>query len=166
VRARKYKKAGDDLLAGAIRSMLELNDGIAPVVEALGDGAIHACTDVTGFGLVGHASEMASASGVTLVVDADRLPVLPGALDLVSEFLPCGGRANMRHFRALDVADGVATARHLIALDPQTSGGLLLSVDPTRADELLGLLSSRLASACAIGRVEPAGEQGARVRLV
>jgi selenide,water dikinase len=165
VRARKYKKAGDDLLAGAVRSMLELNDGIAPIIEALG-GAIHACTDVTGFGLVGHASEMVAASGATLVIDADRLPVLPGALDLVSEFLPCGGRANMRHFRALDVADSVSTARHLIALDPQTSGGLLLSVDPSRADELLGLLSGRLASACAIGRVEPPGGQGARVRLV
>jgi selenide,water dikinase len=165
VRARKYKKAGDDLLAGAVRSMLELNDGIAPIIEALG-GAIHACTDVTGFGLVGHASEMVAASGATLVIEADRLPVLPGALDLVSEFLPCGGRANMRHFRALDVADSVSTARHLIALDPQTSGGLLLSVDPSRADELLGLLSGRLASACAIGRVEPPGGQGARVRLV
>jgi selenide,water dikinase len=166
VRARKYKKAGDDLLAGAVRSMLELNDGIAAVVEALGDGAIHACTDVTGFGLVGHASEMAAASGVTLVVDADRLPVLPGALDLVSEFLPCGGRANMRHFRALEVADSVSTVQHLIALDPQTSGGLLLSVEPSRAGELLGLLSGRLARASAIGRVEPAGGQGARVRLV
>jgi selenide,water dikinase len=167
VRARKYKKAADDLLAGAVRSMLELNDGITAVAGALGAGAIHACTDVTGFGLVGHASEMAAASGVTVVIETDRLPVLPGALDLVSEFLPCGGRANLRHFKPLDVAESVSTVRHLIALDPQTSGGLLLSVDPSRAEELVSFFSDRSGGAAsAIGRVEPTNDRGPRLRLV
>jgi len=165
VRARKYGRAADDLLAAAVVTMLQLNDGLAAVAGHLPDGSIHACTDVTGFGLVGHASEMAEASGATLVIEAARLPAIPGALDLVTEFLPCGGRANQRHFRALEVGEQVPMARHLIAMDPQTSGGLLVAVAAEAADRLVELLAGRAVSATIVGFVAPRGEAGIRVRL-
>ena len=99
----------------AIASMKRLNDAPVCALAGLPAGAVRACTDVTGFGLAGHASEMAAASGVTLVIRTGALPVLPGAVELVMEFLPCGGRANRRHFGAIRVDDDVraGTASHL-----------------------------------------------------
>ena len=163
VRARKYGQGGDDLLDAAVRSMTQLNDVVVALAPAA-PGAIHACTDVTGFGLAGHATEMAAASGATLVLEAEALPVLPGALELAKEFLPCGGRANARHFQEIAVADGVAPERHLLCLDPQTSGGLLLAVDPGAAGGVAARLAAAGRPAWRIGRVEPGG--GARVRLM
>jgi selenide,water dikinase len=163
VRARKYGKGDDGLLEAAVHSMTQLNDVVVALSSEL-PGAIHACTDVTGFGLAGHATEMAAASGTTLVLDAEALPVLPGALDLAKEFLPCGGRANARHFQAIAVAGGVAPERHLICLDPQTSGGLLLAVDPGAVDDVVARLDAAGRPAWRIGRVT-AGNGSARVRL-
>jgi selenide,water dikinase len=137
VRARKYGNASDELLAAAVESMTRLNDDVLALMDALPAGAIHACTDVTGFGLAGHATEMAAGSNVTIELRADGLPALAGALDLVAEFLPCGGRANARHFKGLAVADGVRSDRHMLCLDPQTSGGLLLAIDPAHAGAAL-----------------------------
>jgi selenide,water dikinase len=128
-------------------------------------GAIHACTDVTGFGLAGHATEMALASGTTLVIEATELPVLPGALELAKEFLPCGGRANARHFRGVSVADGVAPERHLLCLDPQTSGGLLLAIDPDAAGDALARLDAAGRPAQRIGTAVDARD-GACILLV
>jgi selenide,water dikinase len=166
VRARKYEHATDAQLDAAVASMLELNDGICRALDALPAGAIGACTDVTGFGLAGHASEVAAASGVTLRIDAEALPVLPGALELSAEFLPCGGRANKRHFEALEVGPAVAPARHLVALDPQTSGGLLVTVAPESAAALTDALSGRAPATRVIGRVEARAGDGTLVRLV
>jgi selenide,water dikinase len=166
IRARKYGKATDQQLQGAIECMTRLNDGIGRALAALPDGSIRACTDVTGFGLAGHASEVAAASGTTLRLEAEKIPVLPGALDLADEFLPCGGRANGRHFRAMDVASGVAPERHLVTLDPQTSGGLLLTVDPAAVDRLRAALDGWALVAEPIGRVEARSAEGHRVLLV
>jgi selenide,water dikinase len=146
--------------------MLQLNDCVTAALDALPAGSIRACTDVTGFGLVGHASEMAAASGVTMVLEAGAIPVIAGALDLVTEFLPCGGRANMRHFRALEVSDHVPAARHLIAIDPQTSGGLLMAVEPGLEAGLMELLAGLGSTVAAVGRVDPADSRGIRVRVV
>ena len=163
VRARKYGQGDDCLLDGAVRSMTELNDVVVTLATDL-PGAIHACTDVTGFGLAGHATEMAAASGAMLVIAADDLPVLPGALELAREFLPCGGRANARHFQSIDVAPGVAPERHLVCLDPQTSGGLLLAVDRDAADDISARLDAAGRPGWRIGTVV-AGSSIARVRL-
>ena len=165
VRARKYRSADDELVAGAVRSMLQLNDCILAVLDSQPKGSIRACTDITGFGLVGHATEMAAASGHTLVIETARVPLIPGALGLVTEFLPCGGRANLRHFRALEVTERVAAERHLICLDPQTSGGLLLAVNSTRLEPVLSVLEGLGSEAAVVGRVEPADGRGIRVRL-
>ena len=163
VRARKYGHGDDCLLEAATRSMTQLNDVVVSLLSEL-QGAVHACTDVTGFGLAGHATEMAAASGTTLVIGAGDLPVLPGALELAKEFLPCGGRANARHFQSIDVAGGVAPDRHLICLDPQTSGGLLLAIAPDRADEAVARLDGKGRPVWRIGTVVD-GSDGARVRL-
>ena len=94
---------------------------------------VSACTDVTGFGLAGHAAEMAAASGVTIAIDTDgaaRSSKAPRAGG--SEHLPGGGRTNAAHFgpRRPDRPGSVTPAMRLVCFDPQTSGGLLLAVDP------------------------------------
>jgi selenide,water dikinase len=167
VRAERFGRATKPELDGAIAVMRRFNGGPIGVAKAT-PGAVHACTDVTGFGLAGHASEVASASGVTVEIDAAALPVLPGAERLAAENLPCGGRANARHFRNLAVEDTVDPARHLLCLDPQTSGGLLLAVAPDRAD----VFAARLAEAGgddwrghAIGRVVARDPRGTLVRV-
>ena len=165
VRARKYERATDADLQPAIDTMLRLNDAPVCVLAGLPPGAIHACTDVTGFGLAGHASEIAAASGVTLVIRTGALPVLPRVEELVMEFLPCGGRANRRHFGAIRVDDDVRPERHLICLDPQTSGGLLLSVPAGAAGSIRATLASVGVDAQAIGSVEVRHADEALVRL-
>jgi selenide,water dikinase len=126
---------------------------------------VGACTDVTGFGLVGHASEMATASGVAMAIDTARLPVLPGALRLAAEFMPCGGRANLKFFRSLQVSPDVDTARHLVCLDPQTSGGLLMAVRADAAGHVLGRLADAGVEAATIGQVERRDADAPLVRL-
>ena len=127
---RSGRTAPEDL-AKAIKIMVELNRAASEVATSLPRGFIGACTDVTGFGLAGHASEIAQSSGVTLFIDASAVPVLDGALELAALFLPCGGRDNQHHFnQRVVVGADVTLERHLLCLDPQTSGGLLLSVAP------------------------------------
>jgi selenide,water dikinase len=92
---------------------------------------------VTGFGLFGHAHEMAERSGVRIELDAERFPVLPGALAVASEGLRTGGDARNRDFveRALDI-DGVPDELVLLGFDPQTSGGLLISLPADKGSVL------------------------------
>jgi selenide,water dikinase len=133
--------------------MKRFNRDVACAAAAMPAGSIRSCTDVTGFGLAGHASEIASASGVSIEIDAAALPVLPGAAKLAAENLPCGGRANARHFNKLAVGPGVDPALHLLCLDPQTSGGILASVDPMRSEEFLSRLATAGGRGWRIGRV-------------
>jgi selenide,water dikinase len=165
VRARKYGSGSDAELDAAVRSMVQLNDRPAQVAASLAAGTVGACTDVTGFGLLGHATEMASASGVSIVIDTARLPVLPGALRLAAEFLPCGGRANLKFFRSLHVSPHVDAARHLVCLDPQTSGGLLMAVRADATGHLIGRLTDAGVEATTIGHVDRRGADGPLVRL-
>jgi selenide,water dikinase len=129
--AIKFERAPESLVRHAIESMLTLNKSAADALQALEPGTVHACTDVTGFGLAGHASEMAAASGVTIAIEADRVPLLDGVRAIASQNMPGGSRTNAEHFGA-----GVTFARELpldlvqLLHDPQTSGGLLAAVDP------------------------------------
>jgi selenide,water dikinase len=118
---------------------------------------VSACTDVTGFGLAGHATEMAQASGVGLAIKASSLPALPGALDLAREFLPCGGRANLKFFEGFSAAPDVPVERHFLCLDPQTSGGLLVAIRPDAADDVANTLQAAGVVAAIIGEVVPKG---------
>ena len=165
-RATHYGRGTAAQMECAVESMAMLNRRAAEAAAALPPGAVRACTDVTGFGLAGHASEIASASRVTLVISAATLPLLDGVLDLVAEFLPCGGRANQRHFSSRIAVDAaVPVPLHLVCLDPQTSGGLLLAVDRAHTNDLLARLAERGVLGAAIGHVAPPDPDGALVRI-
>lgn len=160
--ALKFGRVSGRVVDAAVRSMTALNRDAAQVLVRAG-GAVHGCTDVTGFGLIGHAAEMAAASGCAIEVDAARVPVLDGALSLAAGNLPGGGRTNRDHFGAL-VTAGPGVTPGLIDLfyDPQTSGGLLAAVDPAEAAHLLEALASAGVAAAAVGRCV-AGAPGIRL---
>ena len=104
--------------------------GGAALLERVSPAVVHACTDVTGFGLIGHASEMAAASGCSLEIDAGAVPLLEGARALVRGNIPGGGRTNREHFGARRRRGGRASTATwwTSCYDPQTSGGLLVAV--------------------------------------
>jgi selenide,water dikinase len=152
--ALKFGRAPEHAVAGAVRSMVALNDRAAAVLADMPAGAVHACTDVTGFGLIGHASEMASASGGTVHVEAARVPILEGALALGRKNLPGGGRSNEEHFGARTVLSASLDSDLAAVLyDPQTSGGLLIAVASPEAGLLLERLRSAGVDASRIGEI-------------
>jgi selenide, water dikinase len=128
--------SGDErATTAAIAGMRRLNRDDAAALRAAAPG-VHAATDVTGFGLAGHASEVAERSGAVLVIEGDRLPAYPGVLDAAERGVRTGGDARNRTYVA---GRWVATAAEPIvalAFDPQTSGGLLAAVDPAVVDGL------------------------------
>jgi selenide,water dikinase len=135
----------------AIESMLELNRAAADAIRPLEPNAV---TDVTGFGLLGHTVELADRSGVRVVLDADALPALPGALELAADGVCTGGDRRNREFAAPHVESTASEAREALAYDPQTAGGLLASVPTERAAVLEATLAAEGLLATRIGRVE------------
>ena len=140
--AIKFDRAPSALVDEAVASMQTLNREAAEALATLPTDAVHACTDITGFGLAGHASEMAAASDVTLVLNADRIPAFAGILGLVSANRSGGLASNLEHFSSRvqvelsDTAVRPESADLLMSLvhDPQTSGGLLIATSPESAD--------------------------------
>ena len=117
---------------------------------------IHGLTDVTGFGLLGHALEMARGSGLTVEIDAHSIPLLPGVEALAREGVRTGAAArNWESYGdAVRAPAGLPDWRRDILADPQTSGGLLIAVDPQVADQVLTLARSRgFREATVIGRM-------------
>ncbi len=152
--AVKHERAGEDLIAAATESMVRLNRAAAIAARSLPHGAVSACTDVTGFGLAGHASEVATASRVTLIFDAAALPLLPGADALAATNRSGGGRTNEEFFGGgVSMAPEVPETLRLVAFDPQTSGGLLLALDPAEAEAFLERAVTAGVPACRVGRV-------------
>lgn len=100
---------------------------------------VNGCTDITGFGLLGHLHEMAEASGVSMIVNRLHLPLLSGALDFADMgIIPEGAHANRAFYRKwIDCGSSEADGLEMICYDPQTSGGLLFSMEPAAAEELL-----------------------------
>jgi selenide,water dikinase len=161
--AIKAGRAPEDLVAAAVASMTTLNRAAAETLAGFA-GHVHACTDITGFGLFGHATEMATASGVTLVFSADRLPLLPGVLAFAASSRSGGLFSNRSHFAAgIDVDLAIGRDLHDACYDPQTSGGLLVAVDPSAADRLLAALKSAGVPAVAVGRAD--ASRGRHVQL-
>ena len=162
--AIKFDRAPGPAVRAAIASMTALN---ARAADVLGRFAadVHACTDITGFGLIGHATEMAAASRVTLDIQSGDLPVLEGVRDLASTNRSGGMGSNREHFAAGTSLDaGVDPALVDIAFDPQTSGGLLVAVAAGAADAILAAMTAAGAGAAVVGRVSAAG--AFRVRLL
>lgn len=151
--ALKFGRAPQPAIDAAIRSMTTLNRAAAGVLERAAAGDVHACTDITGFGLIGHASEMAVASACSLEIDSARVPMIDGARELVAGNIPGGGRTNREHFgRAVHVAPHVDASLVDLLYDPQTSGGLLIAVAESKAEALRAALTSAGVPAVRIGR--------------
>jgi len=127
--AIKKNKAEPAWIAAAVQSMTTLNKRAADVIQQ-GEFRVHAMTDVTGFGLIGHARELALASNVTLQFFSQDMPALPGALECIRAGYVPGGLKNNRDFAECLVGYEAAISDDLKTLlfDPQTAGGLLVSV--------------------------------------
>ena len=134
----------------SIEQMLTLNRGTCDALRSLD---VHACTDVTGFGLLGHAREMALASKVTLEISAGAIRFLPGAIEYSQAGAHSGGLRNTREFveSCVKMASGIPAEIEALLYDPQTSGGLLVSLDENAAAQLL----QERPEAYVIGRVLP-----------
>jgi selenide,water dikinase len=118
-------------LAAAIDSMLVLNRRAAELVQQV---EFHALTDITGFGLLGHACEVAQSSGVALRFALDRLPFLPGARDYAEQNLfPGGACNNQRTYQELIAFGDLEEEMQMLLLTPETSGGLLIALSPPEA---------------------------------
>ena len=163
--ALKFERAPERVVEEAVRSMLTLNRAACEALNGLAPGAVHAVTDITGFGLLGHASEMAAASRCMLVIDAESVPLLPGALALVPGNVPGGGRTNAEHFAAAIRIDR-GLGGHLLQLlhDPQTSGGLLAAIEPRYRADALAAFAAAGVSAWEIGEAAAASDRMVALR--
>ena len=152
--AIKFDRVDPALAAEAVLSMRTLNRAAAEALQALPAGAVHACTDITGFGLIGHASEMAAASGVTVTIEAGRVPVFTGVLAIARLNRSGGLGSNQEYFAAgVSVEAGVDADREAILYDPQTSGGLLIAASGQAADGVALALASAGVTASRVGSV-------------
>ena len=150
-----------EILDGAVRSMLRLNRVAAQIAQGCG---ARGATDITGFGLLGHASEMVEASGAGLLISALRLPLLPGARDLAERGTFSGGmKRNRRHLETtlgerLAIDATLSPGMAGLLTESETSGGLLFSVASDRAVEVTAAFAARGESCAEIGEVtrEPA----------
>ncbi len=170
--AAKQGVCDAETLAGAVRWMETLN---AAACEAMVEVGVHACTDVTGFGLIGHLQGMVAGSGVGARIELSAVPVLPGARELLAGGVAPGGThrnydsvgqlVDWPPVRAGGWRDGVSKEERLLLCDAQTSGGLLMAVAPDKLDALLTALAKRGVAVRAVighmttkgGRIEVGG---------
>jgi selenide,water dikinase len=155
--ALKRGQLPEDQYAAAVRWMGELN---AATARAMLEYDVHAATDITGFGLIGHASKMADGSNVTLRIEESDLPLMAGALECCRAGMIPGGSKRNREFYAptVRISDEVADEIAELIFDPQTSGGLFIALPPTDALKLLAdLQAAGNMDAAIVGRVEPRG---------
>jgi selenide, water dikinase len=148
----KFAKAPPDVASASLETMLTSGKVAA---EAMREFGVKGATDVTGFALLGHAWELARASRVTIEIDSHRVPLLPGALDLATAGLLTSGDKTNREYVGEDVviADSISKQISNLLYDPQTAGGLLISIPLESADALLAMLRKTYPYATDIGRV-------------
>jgi selenide,water dikinase len=169
--ALKRDKAQEFWVNAATQTMASLNRPAADVLRRLdgvGNGAspVHAATDVTGFGLIGHAKEMAGGSGVSLRIDHQEIEYLPGAVEAAHGKFFSAGLKNNREFAQDQVrfAPSVSEDFRALLFDPQTSGGLLASLAPEAARRAVEALRQGGVSASVIGEVLP--KQSALIEII
>ena len=152
--AIKKGAASEESIRAAVDSMSTLNRTACEVALRF---PIHGATDITGFGLLGHAREMAIGGKVSLVLDHAAIELLPGALDYARQgFLPGGLMRNIEFIAGcVEFADGISDDLRNLFFDPQTSGGLLFSVDSASATDLVAALRERGLPAQEVGEVIP-----------
>ncbi|ACT02775.1 selenide, water dikinase SelD [Paenibacillus sp. JDR-2] len=146
----KKDKLSDEEVQRVTDVMATLNKTAAETMEPYN---VHACTDVTGFGLIGHSLEMAKGSGVGIRIHANEVPVLPRVRELAEEgFVPGGTKNNFAHVQdSITFPDALDQIGQWILCDAVTSGGLLISVEGDQAEELLGKLKQSGVEAAIIG---------------
>lgn len=153
----------EEAMAEAIGSMCTLNKGASEAAQLIG---VNACTDVTGFGLSGHSYEVAAASRVSLRIDISKLPVMEGVSELIEkECIPGGGYANRSYYEKwVEFQGEINETQKALVFDPQTSGGLLISVPAGKSKALLEELQKRK-TLCSrvIGEVLPEREGDIRM---
>lgn len=154
--AAKFDKLSWEEIKPAAEQMATLNNRAAEAMNAAG---ANACTDVTGFGLIGHAHNIAAASGVTLQLEMEQLPLLEHAYRLASEGVLSGGTARGKDALSATVAiaEGLDPVRVNIAYDAETSGGLLICIPNERAAKLEDELAQRDLPVCRVGEVVTRG---------
>ena len=163
--ALKNGTIGEAEFAEAVNSMSALNKTASEVMQEIG---ANACTDVTGFGLAGHLFEMIDASDVSCTLNFDKIPFLSKLFELIEqEEVPGGAYANQRYFGGHFVyQDELSDTEKLGFFDPQTSGGLLISVPADKADELLNELKNKKVRAEMIGEiVENTNETNKKIKV-
>ena len=161
--AAKAELLGEAGLAAMTAIMTALNKTACETMLPLSPSA---CTDITGFGLLGHACELAQGSGKRVELWAGQVPLAPGALDLARDgIIPGGTYRNRDHFGpSIQIDPRVPLEVSDLLYDPQTAGGLLISIPEARAGELLRRLADAGVAAAAIGRVLSGGEASIQVK--
>ena len=145
----KFEKASETAKDAALKTMTTSAREASKVMQELG---ANACTDITGFGFLGHSFEMAKASQVTFVIKSEKVPLLPQVLDLIEQKMLTRGDKNNRVYVGDTVRfnDNVSKEMQSALFDPQTAGGLLISLEPAKAEKFI----ERVEGAKIIGRVE------------
>jgi len=164
--AIKKGRAHESWVQAAVSSMTTLNKKAAEVVTSQ-NYQVHGMTDVTGFGMIGHARELALASKVSLRIAASAVPLLEGAIDCVGAGDVPGGLKANREFAecVVDYESGISEETKTLLFDPQTAGGLLISVAAEDAAGLMAALNGGGVSAVEIGEVLPASKPLIRVTI-
>ena len=159
----KFAKAAAAVIDESLATMLTPGKHAA---EAIVKFEVKAATDITGFALLGHTWEMASASNVTIEIDSARVPLIGGALDLATAGLLTSGDKTNREYVGSEVRVAETVDPNLLKLfyDPQTAGGLLLAIAEDRAEELLTALRENYPRAEIIGRVSERGDKAISVK--
>ena len=162
--ALKRDVLGPEREAQIVTLMAALNRGAARAAHAV---EVHACTDVTGYGLCGHLGSMMRASGTQAMLDATAVPFVAEVLELAAAgVVPGGTLANHRYWAPFVEWGGMPEPEQLVLCDAQTSGGLLFCVPAAAVDSLLrGLAAERTAAAAVIGRLEPGAAGGPCIRV-
>ena len=159
----KFQTADPSVAAAAVDTMLQSGEEAGQLMR---DFQVRSATDVTGFGLLGHLWEMARASQVSLEIDSSRVPLLDGALGLVEQKMLTSGDRTNREFVGSGVrfSSGVSSELTSLLFDPQTAGGILMSVPHQRAEAVLAKLRQTYKRASVIGQVVSRGTPSIVVR--
>lgn len=145
----KFEKASEKAKEAALKTM---TTSAREASKKMQEMVVNACTDITGFGLLGHAFEMAKASRVTLKIESEKVPLLPDVLDLIEQKMLTRGDRNNRIYvgETVRIEEKVSSEMQSALYDPQTAGGLLISLEESKAASII----EELETAVIIGRVE------------
>jgi selenide,water dikinase len=145
----KFQKASEKTVEAAIKTMTTSAARASNVMQQVG---ANGCTDITGFGLLGHAFEMAKASGVTFEIDSTKVPLLPDVIELINQKMLTRGDKNNRAYvgETVRFAENISPQMQSAFFDPQTAGGLLISLEEEKAQQLI----SQVENTVIIGKVD------------